>query len=150
MITVLGIPLDGWASLSVLIQFVLPLLVGAVTSKMTGRKEQSLLLGVLTLIATVATQALSAHALGVPLNLLQVLIVAIVNFIVSTGAHYGLWKPTGLTELLLSMFVTVKPSDAPAVPTFPVPDPDAPISPASPVPALSLVPPMDGPAARAG
>lgn len=146
LINVLGLQLDGWAALNVALQFILPLLVGLVTTKLTGRSTQFVLLALLTLAATVGTQELSAHAAGQPLNLVQVLVVAVVNFAVSLLSHYNVWKPTGLTDLLLSMLVK-----APAAPvqTFPVPDPSAPIAPASPVPApaLSLVPTPDVPAA---
>jgi hypothetical protein len=133
LINVLGLQLDGWAALNVALQFVLPLLVGLVTTKLTGRSTQFILLAVLTLAATVGAQAMQAHAAGLPLNLVQVLVVAIVNFTVSVLSHYNVWKPIGLTDLLLSMLV--KAPEAP-VQSFPVPDPSAPISPASPVPAV--------------
>lgn len=136
LINVLGFQLDGWAALNVAIQFLLPLLVGLVTTKLTGRSTQFALLGLLTLLATVGTQELGAHSSGLPLNLVQVLVVAVVNFAVSLLSHYNVWKPTGLTDLLLS--VLVKAPGAP-VQSFPVPDPSAPISEASPVPAVAPV-----------
>lgn len=137
LINVLGLQLDGWASLNVALQFILPLLVGLVTTKLTGRSTQFVLLGALTLLATVGAQVLAAHADGTALNLVQVIVVAVVNFAVSLLAHYNVWKPTGLTDLLLSMLV--KAPGAP-VQSIPVPDPSAPISEASPVPAVAPVP----------
>lgn len=140
LINVLGAQLDGWAALSVVLQFILPLFVGLVTTKLTGRSTQFVLLALLTLAATVGTQASAAHSEGLPLNLVQILVVAVVNFAVSLLSHYTVWKPTGLTDLLLSMLI--KAPAAPAVPvqSFPVPDPSAPIAPASPVPAVVPAP----------
>jgi uncharacterized membrane protein YhaH (DUF805 family) len=136
LITVLGAQLDGWAALNLAVQFLLPLLVGLVTNKLTGRNKQFLLLGVLTFLSTVGAQAFAAHDAGQPINLVQLVVVAVVNFAVSLLSHYQVWKPTNITALMLATM-----SQKPSAPVAPVPDPSAPLSPASPVPALTLVPP---------
>jgi hypothetical protein len=109
LITVLGVPMNGWAALSLAIQFLLPLLVGFVTTKETNRERQFLLLAGLTLLATVGTQVLQDHDAGVALNLVQIVVTAVVNFGVSILSHYGIWKPTNLAELALAVFRTPGP-----------------------------------------
>lgn len=141
LITLYGVQLDGWAALNVALQFVLPAVVALVTTKLTGRRFQFLLLLGLTLVTTVGTQAFDAHAAGAPLNLVQIIVTAVINFAISLLSHYGVWKPSNLSDLLLAMFVKAPGAHSPANPV-PVPDPSAPISPASPVPALRIVPPV--------
>jgi len=143
LITILGVTLDGWAALNLGIQFILPLLVGLVTTKLTGQKQQALLLLTLTLVATIAAQALEAHDAGLPLNLSQIIAVAIVNYAVSLLTHYGIWKPTGLSSLLLAVVTKSSPAAIP-----PAPDPSAPVTPAAPVPALYVVNNTAPPASR--
>jgi hypothetical protein len=141
LIQVLGVPLDGWAALSLCLQFLLPLLVGLVTTKETNRETQFLLLGGLTLLATVITQVLDDHASGTAINLVQILVTAVVNFGVSLLAHYNVWKPTNLSDLVLAIFN--RPAPAPLTP--------APAAADAPLPArhLYLAPtvPEDGTAA---
>jgi hypothetical protein len=119
MYHVAGLTIDGWAALNLCIQFVLPLLVGLVTTRLTPGKQQALLLAGLTLIATIAAQVLEAHDSGRQLDLAQIVAVAIVNFIVSTLAHYSIWKPTGLSALLLAVFTHPVPEQAPAATAAP-------------------------------
>lgn len=126
-IEVLGAQLEGWAALNLAIQFILPLLVGLATTKVTSRGAQFLLLSGLTLLATVGAQALQAHDAGLPLNLVQIIVVAAVNFLVSTLSHYGVWKPTNLTELVLATLRTA-----------PTPDDPAPQPPAAALPSRHL------------
>ena len=119
-IQVLGLEVDGWAALNLAIQFVLPLLVGLVTTKVTGRGVQFLLLSLLTLVSTVAIQVLQAHTAGLQVALVQIVVQAVVNFGVSLLAHYNVWKPTNLSDLVLSVFVkapVVAPAPAPLDPT---------------------------------
>lgn len=131
LISVLGVPLNGWAALTLAIQFLLPLLVGFVTTKETNRERQFLLLGLLTLVSTVATQVLQAHDAGDTINLVQLFVAAVVNFGVSLLSHYSVWKPTNLAELALAIFRS-----------SPTPVNPAPAAVEAPLPArhLALVP----------
>lgn len=128
LITVLGVPLNGWAALGLAIQFLLPLLVGFVTTKDTNRERQFLLLSLLTLLSTVATQVLQDHDAGEAINLVQIFVSAVVNLGISLLSHYGVWKPTNLAELALAVFRTPTPS----------PETPAPAAAAAPLPARHL------------
>lgn len=149
-VTVFGLPMDGWAALNLAIQFVLPLLVGLVTNKLTGRKEQFFLLTFLTLVTAGTTSILQEHAAGQAIDLLQIFVTFVVNFLVAILSHYALWKPTNLSDLMLSIFV--KPS-APsgahsAAAPLPLPTPaPAVVAPAAPIEAPAA--PVEAPAADA-
>ncbi len=121
VIDVLGVPLNGWAALTLTVQFVLPMLVGLVTTKETNRGRQFALLTGLTLVATVITQVIEQHEKGLQINIVQIVVSAVVNLVVSLLSHYGVWKPTNLSALMLAMF-NQKPTDTPP-PLNPSPNP---------------------------
>lgn len=120
-IQILGLTVDGWAALNLAIQFVLPLLVGLITTKVTGRGVQFLLLSVLTLVSTVGIQVFQAHTAGLAVDLVQIVVQAVVNFSVSLLAHYNVWKPTNLTDLVLSVFSKAPVAAVAAAPVDPAP-----------------------------
>lgn len=108
---------DIWILLGFVVQFILPLLVGLVTTKVTAPDVQAILLAGLTLVVSVASNALSAHASGQPFDVVAALLQALAGFVVSVGAHFGLWKPTGAASALLGKFrrAVVVPTPAPVV-----------------------------------
>jgi hypothetical protein len=82
--------------LSILIGTVLPIVVGIVTTKVESRKLKGALLIGLATIAGVLTTALNGD--GVITK--ETLIAAAVSYVTATAAHYGVWKPQGVTEII--------------------------------------------------
>lgn len=116
LITVLGIPLNGWAALSIGIQFLLPLLVGLVTTRETNKERKFVLLAGLTLLATVGTQVYEAYLAGREINrvsVLQIVISAVINLVISLLSHYGIWKPNNISALMLALFSHKTPDPLP-------------------------------------
>lgn len=118
---------DIWTLLGFAVQFVLPLLVGLVTTKVTDSKIQALLLAGLSLVVSVASSALSAHAAGQAFDLVSAVLTALAGFITSVGAHFGLWKPTGAAAAVLGVLRKAPADPAPA----PAPGPTPPAPPVS-------------------
>lgn len=149
-VTVFGLPMDGWAALNLCIQFILPLVVGLVTNKLTGRKVQFFLLTFLTLVTAGTTDILQEHVAGLPIDLLQIFVTFIVNFAIAILSHYAIWKPTNLSDLMLSIFLkTPAPAGAhSAAAPLPLPTPaPAVLAPAAPIEAPAA--PVEAPAADA-
>jgi hypothetical protein len=120
---------DIWILLGFVVQFVLPLLVGLVTTKVTAPDVQAVLLAGLTVVVSVASNALSAHASGQPFDIVAASLQALAGFIVSVGAHFGLWKPTGAASAVLGRLrrAVVVPAPAPTPAPAPAPAPAAPV-----------------------
>jgi cell shape-determining protein MreD len=91
--------------LALLIQFVLPLLVGLVTRTTTSPAVKAVLL----LLLSAAAQVLVAWADAVnhaqTLHWQQVLWSALVGFVLAVAAHFGLWKPVGATAVVQGSLV---------------------------------------------
>jgi hypothetical protein len=123
---------DVWILLGFVVQFILPLLVGLVTTKVTAPDVQAILLAGLTVVVSVASNALSAHANGQPFDLVAAGLQALAGFVVSVGAHFGLWKPTGAASAVLGRLrhAVAEPAPAPVPPTpapAPAPAPAPPV-----------------------
>jgi hypothetical protein len=97
--------LDLWAGLGFIVQFILPLLVALVTTRVTSGNLKALLLGALTLLVSVVSSVLTAHDTGATLDLFQTILTALAGFVISVGGHFGLWKPTGLADILAAVGV---------------------------------------------
>jgi hypothetical protein len=87
--------LDLAQLLNLLVAFVLPVLVGLVTTSNTSAATKSLLLATLSLVAGLGAELLAAVQAGVTYDLGQGLTSGLATFIVAVATHYGLWKPTG-------------------------------------------------------
>lgn len=78
--------------LALVIQFVLPLLVGLVTTARVGAGVKAVLL----LLLTAVTQLLTIWASDtVSFDWRRVLWQVGVGFVISVAAHFGLWRPVG-------------------------------------------------------
>ena len=75
-----------------------PLLVGLVTKASTSSRVKALLLALISAIVGVAQGFLAAPP-GVTWDWRVAVVNAVVSFIISVSAHFGLWKPTGATEV---------------------------------------------------
>ena len=98
-----------WDPLSIvqlLIAFVLPLLVGLVTKTSMRGGVKALLLAGLNLLLALLSELGRALGANETFDLGVALISALPAFVVSVGAHLGLWKPTGVTNTVQHLLVT--------------------------------------------
>lgn len=93
---------DWHGLLALAIQFLLPLLVGLVTTRVTGSGVKAVLLAALS---AVAQFLLALSAVG-GFDLKQAAFSAVVGFAFSVAIHFGLWKPTGAAEAATNSLVT--------------------------------------------
>jgi hypothetical protein len=90
--------LDLATVLGLLINLVLPIVVGLVTRATVSGRVKALLLLFLSALTTSLTQAyvqVHDHQSGVEWGLLLVNLV--LNYAVAVATHFGLWKPTEVT-----------------------------------------------------
>ena len=94
-------------SLPLLIQTViatvLPLLVGLVTKTVTRGGVKAALLALLSIISSGLTELLAAMTQETLFDFGTWLVWAIGTFAVAVSAHYGFWKPTGVTGAVQSV-----------------------------------------------
>ncbi|MHA7145428.1 hypothetical protein ACX80U_11995 [Arthrobacter sp. TmT3-37] len=87
-----------WQVLGLLSGTILPLLVGLVTTRVTHSGAKATLLAGLSVLINLATELGSALQEGETYNLGLALVLALGTFLIAVGIHYGLWKPTGVTD----------------------------------------------------
>lgn len=100
--------LDLGTILQFVIAFVLPLLVGLVTTRVTSGAMKAWLLAGLTLVTSLIVEAARANGAGDTFDLGIALFAALPAFVVSVASHYGLWKPTGASSVAQDVIVTPK------------------------------------------
>lgn len=93
---------DWHGLLALAIQFVLPLLVGLVTTRITGSGIKAVLLAALSAVA----QFLVALSAPGGFDLKAAAFSAGVGFAFAVAVHFGLWKPTGAAEAATNSLVT--------------------------------------------
>lgn len=84
----------------------LPVLVGLVTTKVTAGGLKAVLLAALSIVTTVLTAALSAWSAGEAFDLIATVPASLATFTIAVATHYGLWKPTGVSETVAEIGVT--------------------------------------------
>ena len=89
--------LDPLAVVQLLIAFILPVLVGLVTTKVTSPAVKAWLLAGLSLITSLLVELGRSIASGTTYDLGVALLAALPAFVVSVATYHGLWKPTGVT-----------------------------------------------------
>ncbi|MEU1445521.1 hypothetical protein [Streptomyces mirabilis] len=87
--------LDTAYWLGLIVTFVLPLLVGVVTTHVTNPGIQAVLLLLFTAANGFLVEYMAPHPAGYSVT--SALVFALVGFVMSVAAHFGLWKPTGLS-----------------------------------------------------
>jgi hypothetical protein len=92
-----GFTLDPATVVQLLVAFVLPLLVGLVTTRVTSAAVKAWLLAALTLVASLLVELGRTVASGGVFDVGVALLAALPAFVVSVATHYGLWKPTGVS-----------------------------------------------------
>lgn len=80
------------------VAFVLPLLVGLVTTRVTHGGIKAVLLAGLTLVSSLLVELGESIVAGTVFDLGHALMLALPAFVVSVATHFGLWKPTGLAD----------------------------------------------------
>lgn len=83
------------ASVSIIVGFLLPLLVGLVTKVSTPSSVKGVLLLLLSAVSGLLAQAAVEDA-GFAVTQ-EALISAGITFAIGVATHYGLWRPTGAT-----------------------------------------------------
>ncbi|MFF3511521.1 hypothetical protein [Streptomyces sp. NPDC002573] len=81
--------------LGLCVTFVLPLLVGVVTTHVTAPGIQAVILLALDAANGVLVEYLAPHPAGYSVT--SAIVFALVGFVMSVASHFGLWKPTGLS-----------------------------------------------------
>ncbi|MFC9341504.1 hypothetical protein ACFT0G_35820 [Streptomyces sp. NPDC057020] len=84
-----------------LLSFVLPVLVGLVTTRVTGPGTKAVILLALAAADSFVTE-LAAGAPGWHAG--NALVLTAVNFVIAVASHFGLWKPTGVAHRAQSAF----------------------------------------------
>lgn len=90
--------IDGWQLVQYLVMFIAPILVGLITKHSTSASVKAVLLALIAAVTAVGTEALDAHAEGAPFVVNIVVFNAVVGFTVAVASHFGLWKPTGVSD----------------------------------------------------
>jgi hypothetical protein len=84
---------------------ILPLLVGLVTTRVTSAGVKAVLLAALAAVTGLLTELLASINAGVAYDIGNGLVLALTGFLVAVGFHFGLWKPTTLTEKVQNTLV---------------------------------------------
>jgi hypothetical protein len=92
-----GFTLDPATVVQLLIAFVLPILVGLVTTRVTSAAAKAWLLAGLTLVTSLLVELGRTIATGGVFDVGVALLAALPAFVISVATHYGLWKPTGVS-----------------------------------------------------
>ncbi len=90
--------LDPAAVVQLLIAGVLPVLVGLVTTRMTSGAAKAWLLAALSLLTSLLVELVRVITAGGVYDVGIALLTALPAFVVSVATHYGLWRPTGVTD----------------------------------------------------
>lgn len=98
--------LDPLAVVQLIIAFILPVLVGLVTTRVTSPAVKAWLLAALTLLTSLLTELARALTSGVVYDIGAALMLALPTFVVSVSTYYGLWKPTGVAGAAQDVVVT--------------------------------------------
>ncbi|MFJ7586945.1 hypothetical protein ACIQZO_06035 [Streptomyces sp. NPDC097617] len=94
--------LDAAYWYGLLISFVLPVLVGLVTTRVTHAATKAVVL-----LALAATESFIVElaASGPGWDARSALVLTVVSFVMAVAAHFGLWKPTGVAGRAQDAFV---------------------------------------------
>lgn len=88
--------LDSAYWLGLVVSVVLPVLVGLVTTRVTSAGVKSVLLLALSTVNGFLVEYMGPHDAGYSVSTAAVL--ALVSFATGVLAHFGLWKPTGVSR----------------------------------------------------
>ncbi|WP_413354011.1 hypothetical protein [Microbacterium sp. 1P06AB] len=98
--------LDPLTIVQFVIAFLLPVLVGLVTTRVTSGAMKAWLLAGLSLATSLLVELARALTAGEIYDLGLALFAALPAFVVSVSTHYGLWKPTGVAGAAQDTLIT--------------------------------------------
>lgn len=119
--------LDPAQVIGLLVAVVLPVVVGLITTSKIGPGWKAAILAFLAALTGLLTEVGNALQQHAPYNLGQGILFALAAFIVATAMHFGLYKPSGISERAQALFtrktITVEesPETKPSPPSFPLP-----------------------------
>jgi hypothetical protein len=100
------VSLDKAYWLGLLVSVVLPVLVGLVTTRVTSAGVKAVLLLALSSVNGLVVEYAGQHDAGYSVQTAAVL--ALVGFGTGVLAHFGLWKPVGVSGLAQDSVVTAR------------------------------------------
>lgn len=100
--------LDLLTIVQFVIAFLLPVLVGLVTTRVTSGSMKAWLLAGLSLATSLFVELARALTSAETYDLGLALFAALPAFVVSVSTHYGLWKPTGVANAAQTVGITSK------------------------------------------
>jgi len=98
--------LDPATVVHILVAFVLPALVGLVTTRVTKPAVKAWTLAGLSLLTSLLIEAGRALTAAATYDLGVALLAALPAFVVSVASYHGLLKPTGITARAQDMLIT--------------------------------------------
>lgn len=99
--------MDKTLLLTLVVQVLLPLVVGLVTKRSMPADAKLVVLAILTVVNTGVIGYLNGSTLG------DVLITGAIGLLTSLGTHYGFYRPVGLSEKVADVLVRDKPAEEP-------------------------------------
>jgi len=90
--------LDPLTVVHLVVAFVLPVVVGLVTTRVTSSSTRAWVLSALTLVTSLLVELGRAIESGTTYDVGVALLAALPAFVISVSTYYGLWKPTGVTD----------------------------------------------------
>lgn len=90
--------LDPALTIQLVLSVFMPIAVGLVTNRVTSSGKKAVLLASLTLVTSLLTQLGEAIVANTVFDVGLALLAVIPAFAISVATHYGLWKPTGVSE----------------------------------------------------
>ncbi|MBT2490658.1 hypothetical protein J7E96_19485 [Streptomyces sp. ISL-96] len=98
----MDITLDAAYWYGLLLSFVLPVLVGLVTTRVTHAGTKAV---VLLALAAADSFIVELAAGGPGWDVGNALVLTLVSFVIAVASHFGLWKPTGVARRAQDAFV---------------------------------------------
>lgn len=96
--------LDAAITIQLVLTVLMPILVGLITNKATSGAAKAWLLAGTTLVTSVLAGLYDAVINNGVFDIGLALLVAIPAFAISVATHYGLWKPTGVSDAAQEAF----------------------------------------------
>lgn len=108
---VITFSLDLATIIQMILSVFMPILVGLITTKATSSAVKAWGLAGATLMTSILTGFSEALASSQVFDVGMALLSAIPAFAISVAIHYGLWKPTGVSEKAQSVLITSEDED---------------------------------------